>query len=196
MSARRDRAFTLIEIMISIAILAILMAVPVSMNNRWQWLSRESDYRTALRNARWTLEALQDVPFDQLPPRTDHGRLQTEYFAPDRGEAHTVPASGVVTLASGPAESVRGVFLARGDRLLPIVDWQLEGMSLRLPASTIGRVVRIDYVGSKTRTRVSGQFVDESLQPIDGPGPFKLLTVEESYGGTGKLKLTLLRAAP
>ena len=64
-----SRAFTLIELMISIALIAIFLATAV---NRCTlcWLHRESHYRFALRNARHQVGQLRDARFDSLPPQT------------------------------------------------------------------------------------------------------------------------------
>ena len=62
------RAFTLIEVMIGIAILAIVMAVPRAARDSVQGLAKESDYRFALRNARFQQEWLRAAEFDRLPP--------------------------------------------------------------------------------------------------------------------------------
>jgi len=234
--------------MIGIAILAIIAAIPISFRNGFGWLNRETDYRWALRNARWTLEELKRAPFDTLPPRVvtvdQHVQFQAgavdvsvrgldgrdlpvardpasgwptwsstagvipvlprgkrvvldyAYYPSDRGEAHTVPSTGRLPLDNAPVTRIDAVWLARGDSLDPLSGWKLSGSELVLPSSAVGRVVRVDYAGERVRSRVSGRFLDERLQPIDHPGPFKLLRVEESYGGTGRLALTLLRAAP
>lgn len=64
-----QRAFTLIELMISIAIFSIFMAIGVG-GASLHWLNRESDYRFALRNARHQVAALRSIDFDALPPET------------------------------------------------------------------------------------------------------------------------------
>ena len=65
----RKRAFTLIELMISIAIFAIFMAIGAG-GASLHWLHRESDYRFALRNARYQVAAVRTANFDSLPPQT------------------------------------------------------------------------------------------------------------------------------
>jgi prepilin-type N-terminal cleavage/methylation domain-containing protein len=70
----RARAFTLIEVMICIALLAIFFGIAIQRANTGDWLSHESDYRFALRNARNQLEELRSLPFDGLPPQ----RLKAE----------------------------------------------------------------------------------------------------------------------
>ena len=66
----KRRGFTLIEAMISIAILAIFLAIPMAGAGVLNWLSPESAYRFALRNGRHQLEALRKIPLDQLPPQS------------------------------------------------------------------------------------------------------------------------------
>jgi len=65
----RARAFTLIEIMICIALLSIFFAIVVHRADTGGWVSQEADYRFALRNARLQLEGLRSAPFDLLPPQ-------------------------------------------------------------------------------------------------------------------------------
>lgn len=65
----RVRAFTLIEQMIAIALLAIFMAIGLNTCSL-HWLQRESSYRFALRNARHQVGVVRVAPFDSLPPQT------------------------------------------------------------------------------------------------------------------------------
>lgn len=65
----RARAFTLIEIMICIALLSIFFSIAVQRADTGGWLSQEADYRFALRSARLQLEELRALPFDSLPPQ-------------------------------------------------------------------------------------------------------------------------------
>lgn len=92
--------FTLIELMICIAIVAILWAVPLNVHNTAHWLSHQRDYSFALRNARWQLAALEKVPYDQLPPRRllvpPHRWLQLQ--------PNLVPGSVVVESPDGSAQ--------------------------------------------------------------------------------------------
>ena len=67
---RKVGAFTLIELMICIAILAIILIIPMTAAGSLHWLSREKDYRFALRNARHQLGTLRKTPLDDLPPQT------------------------------------------------------------------------------------------------------------------------------
>lgn len=249
---RKAPGFTLIELMIVIAIMAIVAGVPVAARNWVHGMNRESDYRFALRNARQQVAALRRAPFGALPPQVlpvphdgwiqlaqrdlvpesttlrdpqgadlgkplkvdaIQGRVQVpvqlagrpvvvdyRFFMPDRDEAHTVPKAAPfeVPLANAPAVRVTGAWLARGDRLEPVkATLSGDGTRLALPAVAAGRVVVVDYVGSRIRNQVSGRFLGEDLQPAPGLGPVKLLKVQESYGeGAGTMALTLLRVQP
>lgn len=66
---RGSAGFTLIELMIAIAILAILAAVPRASANSVHQLSREDHYRHALSNANHQMEWLSRQSFESLPPR-------------------------------------------------------------------------------------------------------------------------------
>lgn len=95
---RSARAFTLIELMIGIAILAIVLAIPRSARNSVQGLTLEADSRRVLRNARVNLDELRRRDFDRLPPE-----LLT--VAPDGtvplSQPHVVPGSLKVRTLDG-----------------------------------------------------------------------------------------------
>ncbi|MBT9584214.1 hypothetical protein IV102_12805 [bacterium] len=55
--------------MISIAIFSIFLAIGLG-GASLHWLHRESDYRFALRNARYQVAAVRTARFDSLPPQT------------------------------------------------------------------------------------------------------------------------------
>lgn len=65
----RARAFTLIELMICIAIFAIFLGITIHRADTVGWLAQESNYRFALRSARQQLEQLRQAPFESLPPQ-------------------------------------------------------------------------------------------------------------------------------
>lgn len=240
------RAFTLIEVMIAVAILAIVAGVPLAARHGLQGMTRESDYRFALRNARAQVELLRKAPFGSLPPQLVRvpadgwiplawgnlvpgsvtlpegpplevdevrGRVRVpatlagqtvtvdyRFWLPDRDEAHTVPSRAPfeVPLVNAPALRVDRVWLAEGERLEPIEgSLSADGTRLVLPEEAAGRVVVVDYLGSRVRNRVSGRFLTEDLGPSEGPGPVKLLRVQENYGeGAGSMALTVLRVEP
>lgn len=239
------RGFTLIELMICIAILAIVMVVPLTARNSLQSLTRESDYRLALRNATRQLDELRAEPFGAVPPAVlrvpADGRVRLrdvvpdslalsdvdgtplatpslqgetvevdpalagrqvilDYRAwlPDRQEAHTVPSRPpfVVPLVNGPALRLEAVRLATGDRQAPL-QARLTEAGVEVPGSAAGRVVVVDYLGSRVRNQVSGRFLTLDLQPARGVGPVKELRIRESYGGQAMaMGLTLLKVQP
>jgi prepilin-type N-terminal cleavage/methylation domain-containing protein len=129
--------FTLIEVMICIAILAIVMAIPMTARAEFSWLAAEADYREALRNARWQIDELQKAPFDALPPRTmrvpANGTIQLQ--------PHLVAGSVRVLLANVPGW--HDTHLQFTDRDWPGID-TASGM-VHLPPSMRGRNVVIDY---------------------------------------------------
>ena len=65
---RLRRGLTLIELMISIAILAIFLAIPMTGLAGSRALTREDDYRWALASARTQKAYLESAAFDSLPP--------------------------------------------------------------------------------------------------------------------------------
>lgn len=229
------RGFTLIELMITIAILAIVLFVPVTGRHSLQGLSRESDYAFALRNATRQVDDLRRAPFDSVPPvvrtvpadgflrvppevvpgsvtmdgratepaggfvKAQPGRrvvLDYRCYLPDRGEAHTVPADGRVTLLNTPVLGVVAVRLATGDRQAPLAASPTAD-GIQVDPAHAGRVVVVDYFGSRVRNELSGRFLGRDLHPVQGPGPVKELRVEEAYGGAvRRMGLTLLKVQP
>ncbi|GMU51358.1 MAG: hypothetical protein AMXMBFR33_05040 [Candidatus Xenobia bacterium] len=244
------RAFTLIELMICIAILAIFSAIPLAARDGLRAVNREADFGSALRNARGHLAELRSAPYDGLPPRrlrvpasakvqltSDlvvgsvqafdlEGRplaapvsvdaisglvqlesglagrelvLQFAYYAPDRGEAHTVPPTAPyrIRLENQPVQRIQQVRLAQGDRLTLITSRLLSDGLLELPASAAGKVVEVSYRGGRIANQISGRFLDQRLRPSTRPGRYKLLEIKENYGETAQvMRLTLLRGEP
>ncbi len=105
--SQSQRAFTLIELMIGVAILALVLAVPRAAHNSVQGLVRETDYRFALRNARYQQDLLRAAPFDRLPPEVL--RVRPDGTVPV-SQAHLVPGSlKVRTLDGSPVGPGRTV---------------------------------------------------------------------------------------
>jgi len=65
---KTSRGFTLIEIMISIALLAIVVPAAFHILNSFKWFSHEENYRYALFQAEAQIDSLKSQPFESLPP--------------------------------------------------------------------------------------------------------------------------------
>jgi prepilin-type N-terminal cleavage/methylation domain-containing protein len=112
--AGRRKGFTLIELMISIAILAIFLSIPVAAIHGLQGLQREEDYRFALVNARSQLQRLRSESFDALPPQSV--RVGPGGWA-SLGHADLLESSVTVRRA-GQEVATRSVDAAKGRVLL------------------------------------------------------------------------------
>jgi prepilin-type N-terminal cleavage/methylation domain-containing protein len=64
----RNRGFTLIEMMIVIAIVAIVWSTGVKTTGSLRWLTREIYYEEGLRQLRRAKEQIDETPFRLLPP--------------------------------------------------------------------------------------------------------------------------------
>ncbi|MGV8120862.1 MAG: prepilin-type N-terminal cleavage/methylation domain-containing protein [Candidatus Xenobiia bacterium LiM19] len=65
---KTSRGFTLIEVMISIALLAIVIPAAFHIMNLFKWFSHEENYRYALFQAEAQIDSLKSQPFESLPP--------------------------------------------------------------------------------------------------------------------------------
>lgn len=65
---RAAQGFTLIEVMISIAILAIVIPAAFHILNSFKWFSHEDNYSYALFQAEAQIDSLKSQPFQSLPP--------------------------------------------------------------------------------------------------------------------------------
>lgn len=137
----RCRGLTLIELMISIAILAIFLAIPVTGLQGLKSLSREDDYRWALANARGQKEWLLSVDFDQLPP-----------------EQLTVSRDGFIQLSQ---DEVIGETITVDGRPLP--NLSLEKRRLFLGKDRAGQKVTVNYEFSLPDHN-EAHFLDEARQ--------------------------------
>jgi hypothetical protein len=112
--------------MISIAILAILLAAPISLRNGTHFLASERAWRDDLRSARFQIDALRDRPFDELPPRVarvgDDGRV-------DLGDVAVVP--GTVHLRDTRGADIGGA--------------EIDASHLRLAPDQAGRTILVDF---------------------------------------------------
>lgn len=225
------RGFTLIEVMIAIAILAIVMAVPMAARQNLRSLQRETDASMALRAMEAHLTQLRQTPYSELSPRSlrvgaggwltpgplylaevrvlhkgkpvairEHAgarvrvglspgtpvQVEFSYYIGEEGEAQLV-TSRHVTLTNAPVVRVERVWLAQGERLVPLTGWHPTANGLELPASAEGKVVCVDYLGGRVQTRVRGEVA---------PGLGRLLTLEEGFSGDQKVTVQVVRTAP
>jgi prepilin-type N-terminal cleavage/methylation domain-containing protein len=124
------RAFTLIEIMITISLLAILFACDLTVTHSLSYLRRQHQVILATRQAENQLKQLQRIPFDQLPPQLlkadSSGWLQL-------GLADLDPGSLRIQVLEGRMDSVRLVEVKA-----------LEGR-VRVAPGWAGRLLQVDY---------------------------------------------------
>jgi len=97
------RAFTLIEVMISIALIAILLTGELRVYHSLSRLRRNSEYASAGGQARDLLAQLRKLPFDKLPPQLLKADRQGWV---QLGQTHVDADSIRVHRLSGPPEGV------------------------------------------------------------------------------------------
>jgi len=227
----RRRGFTLIEVMIAIAIIAIVMAAPLAAGYQLRALQRETDASLALRSVEAHLAALHAASYTSLSPRSlqvgaggwltpgpqylaevrvlraskpvpilEHAgsrvrvglapgtlvRVEFSYYIGDVGETHVVN-SRHVTLRNAPPVRVEQVWLAQGERLVPLKGFKATADGLELPASAEGQVICVDYLGGRVQTRVRGE---------EARGLGKLLTLTQGQAGHQQVNLQVLRTGP
>ncbi|HEY4002447.1 MAG TPA: prepilin-type N-terminal cleavage/methylation domain-containing protein [Candidatus Xenobia bacterium] len=124
----RRPAFTLIEVMICIAILAILYAVPFGTRNSYHAVVREADYRYALHNAQAQLDVVRKQPFDRLPP-----------------ELIAVPTGGVLHLGHRYIEPGTLRAWTAGHRPVRFNHVDTKAGQLAVSPSLAGQTLVIDY---------------------------------------------------
>ena len=244
------RGFSLLEVMMAIAILNLIFVAEIPAWKSFSRLQRESDFGYAVRNAQFQLEAVQKIPFDLLPPQVltpdsrgwvrlgqfdiDPASLQVrllqgqggllkpldfdpqsgrfrvdsalrgkalfvdyDFFASDHDESHRVPETGParIPLENTPAIRVERCWRASGNQLLPLAKWRLnpDGTALELDDSLRGAVVVVDYRGQRVANVVAGEFLDETLHPLDGPSPIKQINIRQRYGQHETMQVSCLR---
>jgi len=64
----KKSGFTLIELMIFIAVLAIIIVIGTGTHRYYQWLAKENNYSNAVRQMKLQKKILSSLPFDSLPP--------------------------------------------------------------------------------------------------------------------------------
>lgn len=99
MARGQHKAFTLIELMIAIAILAIVGAVAVSSVMQLGGLTREQFYNRSLSNAQYHLSQIESADFDQLPPQelkaTSGGQVKLAHGDLVEGSIEILTLSGI-----------------------------------------------------------------------------------------------------
>jgi len=123
----RQKGFTLIEVMISIALLAIALPVTFHCINSFQWFSHEENYKYALFQARAQVRELMSLPYGSLPP-----------------DVRTVPPGGKVMVSQGSilADTIQ-VYQA-GKEIAPFYFKFTEG-EITFHSSLTGSKVLIEY---------------------------------------------------
>ena len=75
--------FTLIELMIGIAIVAIMFSATIRTMTAYHWMKMETYYSSAIRQMNIQEKIVEDMPFDKMPPEVltvpDDGRLQLSH---------------------------------------------------------------------------------------------------------------------
>lgn len=97
--------FALIEMMICIAIVAIMFAGTIRTMTAYHWMIKETYYSAALRQMHIQEKIIGDVPFDRMPPEVlrvpDDGRLQLS-------NKHIVNDSLEIQLFDSPSQGFEG----------------------------------------------------------------------------------------
>lgn len=124
------RAFTLIEVMITVALLAILFAGEVAVTHSLSDLRRQRQVILATRQAESQLKHLQKIPFDQLPPQLlkadSTGWLQL-------GMADLDPGSLRIQVLEGHMDSIK------------VEEMKAFSGRIRVSPRWAGRLLQIDY---------------------------------------------------
>ena len=129
MARGRRSGFTLIEIMISIAILAIMSAIAVSSIVGFRGAVRDRDYQRALHNAQGQLLRLREMKFANLPP---------EVVKVGQGGAVRLSQANLVDGSVKVAE-------VDGGKEVAASQLSLEKGMLSVPASLAGKSLVVDY---------------------------------------------------
>lgn len=147
MRGRHICGFTLIELMISIALVVITLSIGVSTLMDFGALTREVDYDKSLKNANAQLRELRQAKFDSLPP-----------------EILEVNAQGEVQLSRG--HIIAGTLsVARSDSLAEVTVRETDPVkgTVRLNPTLAGQKVIVNY-RFQMADRSEVHFADENLQ--------------------------------
>lgn len=241
----RGRAFTLIELMIAIAILAIMFGVATSTYMQLGGLQRQIEYGHSLTQSNSQLEALRAVDFESLPPqsltvgpentlelaqqevlensivvrdeatgipltnwtfdsknsrltlpkRPDKGKVIVDYefFLGSQNFTQLSDAQARVALPRGVNLKIERVFLAKGDEVVTVPDYQQKDGYLQLPAALSNQLVVLDYYDEEGRNKVSGSFLDGNFRETGRVTGTKLIQVQEPFAGVWKMSLPLIK---
>jgi len=166
MDMRGGKAFTLIEIMVTVAIAAIVFAIATSTYMQFGGLQRQVEYDHSLTQSSSQLDMLREADFESLPPETRRvEKDQTVKLARDT----ILESSIVVRDAAGG---------------LPLTGWTFEPASSKLrfeqPPSQGTVVVEYEFfLGSQNLTQFSDS--QARIKLPGGPG-FRLEQVSLAEG--------------
>lgn len=186
----RQRGFTLIEVMISVAILAIIFSASFQGWHRTQgWLAEEMDRSRAAQMLANAADVVRALPYDQV--------RSGDIDATD-GEARHVGADGAVPLDNLPVSRLAGVDAIGANGAVKSLDGAtVDDGGVRLPTSFAGTPVRVRYVG-RYCVSATCQEVDANLVPTAGAGAARLATLQVLDGDAPVpyLTVTVLRMKP
>jgi prepilin-type N-terminal cleavage/methylation domain-containing protein len=134
------KGFTLIEVMIAVALIAILFGGGIRVGESVHWLTREINCGDALRQANSLKNHIARIPFDSLPP-----------------EVLTVPPNGVINLKNHPVlqNSVNISLIGKNSAVPFKVDCEKGKVTIGSPGYS-GKQVIINYAFTLPETGEGG----------------------------------------
>lgn len=142
------KGMTLIEVMITVAILAIVIAIGSRNISSYQWMNKEIYYSSALRQGERQKNDIETASFDSLPP-----------------EVLIIPENGVLKLSNKyvDEESIRIYIMAQNNKELSSQSYTFNPLTSEIHIST--QQNRIPYKGEKAL--VSYAFlIPDSPEPV------------------------------
>lgn len=125
----QGRGFTLIELMISIAIVAITLSIATSAFTNFVALSRALRYERSLNNAEHQLEYIRSQPFGSVPPQVVQAKSDGTIHLSQRH------------LVEGTVE----VLNPKNGRQVPFETVSLKDGTLRVNSAMAGKKLVVDY---------------------------------------------------